>query len=84
MTIYLLFVRPPSISLTIAWILILSGGAGNLLDRVLHDGHVIDFMNLGIGSLRTGIFNVADVYITTGVLLLIIRSLRTPLIPVRE
>jgi signal peptidase II len=46
------------------------GGIGNLLDRVFYDGRVIDFMNLGIGRLRTGIFNVADVYITIGILLL--------------
>lgn len=84
LTIYLLTAQPISMHLTLAWSFILSGGAGNLLDRVLHDGRVIDFMNLGIGSLRTGIFNVADVYITTGVLLLIIQSLRNPVIPVRK
>lgn len=84
LTIYLLTAKPISMLLTIAWSLILSGGAGNVVDRVLHDGRVIDFMNLGIGSLRTGIFNVADVYITTGVVLLIIQSLRNPLIPARE
>lgn len=37
------------------------------LDRVRYGGGVIDFSNLGIDSLRTGIFNVADVCITTGV-----------------
>ena len=84
LTIYLLTAKPISMPLTIAWSLILSGGVGNVVDRVLYDGRVIDFMNLGIGSLRTGIFNVADVYITTGVVLLIIQSLRNPLIPARE
>lgn len=57
-----------------AWSLVLSGGIGNLLDRLLHDGRVIDFMNFGIGPLRTGIFNVADVFITMGVLLLVIQT----------
>lgn len=52
--------------LTVAWSLVLAGGLGNLLDRLIYDGRVIDFMNLGIGSLRTGIFNVADVCITIG------------------
>jgi signal peptidase II len=60
--------------LTVAWSLVLSGGVGNLLDRVLHDGRVIDFMNLGRGNLRTGIFNVADMCITFGVLLLILQA----------
>ncbi|WP_437205944.1 signal peptidase II [Planctomicrobium sp. SH664] len=49
------------------WALILAGGIGNLIDRIRF-GHVIDFMNLGIGSLRTGIFNVADIAITAGFL----------------
>lgn len=46
--------------------LVLGGGFGNLIDRVCHAGRVIDFMNLGIGSLRTGVFNVADVAILVG------------------
>ena len=62
-----------------AWSLVLSGGIGNLLDRLLHDGLVIDFMNVGIGGVRTGIFNVADVCITIGVLLLVIELVRSSL-----
>lgn len=50
--------------------LLVGGGLGNLIDRILHDGVVIDFVSLGLGPLRTGIFNVADVAITTGVVLL--------------
>ena len=49
---------------------VLAGGLGNMIDRLLHDGRVIDFLNLGLGSLRTGIFNIADVAITGGVVLL--------------
>ena len=49
--------------------MILAGGFGNLIDRIINDGVVIDFMNMGLGPLRTGIFNVADVSITTGALL---------------
>ena len=51
--------------------LILAGGVGNLIDRVRLDGIVIDFLNLGIGGVRTGIFNVADIAITAGFLLLL-------------
>lgn len=51
--------------------LLVAGGVGNLIDRVLQDGVVTDFLNVGIGPVRTGIFNVADVAITvaTGLLL---------------
>ena len=47
--------------------LILSGGASNWVDRALNDGKVVDFMNMGIGSLRTGIFNVADLASLAGI-----------------
>jgi signal peptidase II len=49
--------------------LFLAGGASNWIDRVLH-GRVVDFLNLGIGSWRTGIFNVADVAILIGLAVL--------------
>ena len=46
--------------------LIFSGGIGNIIDRLLFDRHVTDFMNFGIQNFRTGIFNVADVCVTAG------------------
>jgi signal peptidase II len=52
----------PTFSLT----LILCGGIGNLIDRLFRQGVVIDMFNLGIGNLRTGIFNLADLAITFG------------------
>jgi signal peptidase II len=71
----------PPLSAT-AWTLVLSGGIGNLIDRLFHDGRVIDFMNVGIGSFRTGIFNVADVCITIGVSLLVLEVLQRPRVSV--
>ena len=59
---------------TISLSLILAGGLGNIIDRLVYDRHVTDFMNLGIGSLRTGIFNVADMCVTGGVIGLLIVS----------
>jgi len=47
-------------------ILFIGGGASNLVDRIVR-GSVVDFLNVGIGSLRTGIFNVADVALMVGV-----------------
>lgn len=46
---------------------VISGGIGNLIDRVSR-GSVIDFLFMGIGPLRTGVFNVADIAITGGLL----------------
>jgi signal peptidase II len=47
--------------------LIFAGGMGNIVDRLLFDRHVTDFMNIGVVFLRAGIFNFADVWITAGV-----------------
>jgi signal peptidase II len=54
-----------------AYSFILAGGFGNLWDRLFHDdGHVIDFMLIEVTSLlRTGVFNVADIFIVIGVLM---------------
>jgi signal peptidase II len=56
----------------IALALLAAGGLGNLIDRVLYDGRVTDFLNLGVGNLRTGIFNVADVIEVIGVLVFLL------------
>lgn len=53
-----------------------AGGLSNLVDRLIR-GSVIDFMNVGLGPLRTGIFNVADMAITLGVGLVIVANSRT-------
>ncbi len=51
--------------------LICAGGLSNWFDRLLFGGYVIDFMNVGIGGLRSGIFNVADLLIEAGAVLLL-------------
>ena len=48
--------------------MVIAGGIGNIIDRILFDRHVTDFMNIGIGNIRTGIFNVADMCVTAGVI----------------
>jgi signal peptidase II len=55
--------------------LFLAGGLSNLVDRIAM-GSVIDFLNIGIGPIRTGIFNVADVAIMLGMALLLADRLR--------
>jgi len=60
----------------LSWCLLLGGGLGNLIDRGFRNGHVVDFLNVGIGSLRTGIFNVADMVIMAGAFILIYLSFR--------
>jgi len=48
-------------------VFVTGGGLSNFLDRILHDGGgVADFMSIGTTFFRTGIFNLADVYILLG------------------
>jgi signal peptidase II len=47
-------------------VFVVGGGISNLVDRLLYDGGVIDFLSIGAGSFRSGIFNLADVYILVG------------------
>jgi signal peptidase II len=45
---------------------ILGGALGNLVDRVFYNGHVVDFIDVGIGTHRFYTFNVADMGVTVG------------------
>lgn len=45
--------------------LFVAGGISNWIDRFTH-GTVVDFLNIGIGPVRTGVFNVADMAIFAG------------------
>lgn len=49
---------------------ILGGGFGNLLDRYIYDGGVTDFLNIGLHGFRSAIFNIADIFIFTGIIIL--------------
>ncbi len=60
----------------VALSLVFGGGLSNLLDRIFKGGVVVDFMIIGIGDFRTGIFNIADVAIVTGALLFILSNAR--------
>lgn len=59
----------------VALALVLGGAAGNITDRIRLT-HVIDYADFHLGALRPfAIFNIADVAITLGVLLLLARTL---------
>jgi len=62
--------RPALVGLALC----VAGGASNLLDRVAF-GSVVDFVNLGVGSVRTGIFNVADMAIMLGAFIVVLAGI---------
>ena len=73
---YVLLAKNIHTYVIVACALFFAGGISNLTDRLLYGGYVVDFINLGVGPLRTGIFNVADVFISAGVLILLVNNLR--------
>jgi signal peptidase II len=54
----------------IAFSFLLAGSMGNLIDRIFNHGLVVDFLILGTNTVHTGILNVADLLITTGIVML--------------
>ncbi len=54
---------------------ILGGAVGNLIDRIFYGGLVVDFIDLGIGSHRFYTFNVADMGVTIGGVILFLSLL---------
>ena len=56
----------------VALALVCGGAAGNLLDRLRSPRGVVDFIDVGLGSARFWVFNVADVCVFVGAVLLIL------------
>ena len=65
----MLFVRKMPLAERIAWTLVLGGGVGNLIDRVLN-GVVVDYIN--VLFMHFAIFNFADICVCMGVGLLML------------
>lgn len=55
---------------------IIGGGIANIFDRIIF-GSVTDFLYLNFGGVfKTGIFNIADLSVTTGMILILISSFK--------
>ncbi|MBS1974892.1 MAG: signal peptidase II, partial [Bacteroidetes bacterium] len=52
---------------------IIGGGIGNIIDRIAY-GSVTDFLYLHFGIFHTGVFNMADLSITTGAMVILLQS----------
>ena len=54
--------------------MILSGAIGNLIDRI-YLGEVVDFLDFAVGSYHWYVFNLADSYVTIGMVLVLFDSI---------
>ncbi|MEX0821648.1 MAG: signal peptidase II [Rhodothermales bacterium] len=54
--------------------LIMAGGASNLIDRMMNNGQVVDFVVVHVGGLSTIVFNLADILIVTGAVVLVVSA----------
>lgn len=52
--------------------LVAGGAIGNILNRIQYERGVVDFLDVGIGTHRWPVFNVADMAVSTGAILLLI------------
>ena len=66
-----------SLAVFVSLVVMLAGALGNQIDRISNKGLVTDFLNLGVGPLRTGVFNVADMALMFG-------GLAAPLLLMRD
>lgn len=57
--------------------LILGGAVGNLIDRI-YNGAVIDFIEMGVKGHWWPVYNVADIAVSVGAVLLLIHLMRSP------
>jgi signal peptidase II len=67
--------RLPQVTpLTVGVGLLIGGAIGNLIDRLAF-GYVLDFIDVGVGSLRFWTFNIADAGISFGIVILLVDTL---------
>ena len=60
----------------IGFSLIIGGGVANIFDRMVY-GSVTDFLYINLGGIfKTGIFNIADLSVTSGMILILISSFK--------
>jgi signal peptidase II len=75
--IFFIFSRQQLSNLTIlGFCFVIGGGIGNVFDRIFY-GSVTDFLHIDFGFFQTGIFNVADMSIMTGVALLLVQLIHS-------
>lgn len=56
--------------------LVAGGAVGNIVDRIRYERGVVDFLDVGLGTVRWPVFNVADMAVSIGAVLLFVSFYR--------
>jgi len=65
--------RAPNLIEKLSYLMIAGGASGNIFDRLYYSS-VVDFIDITINNFHWFIFNVADIFITLGIVILLIRE----------
>ena len=73
--IFIIFLgyRAPNLIEKLSYLMIAGGASGNIFDRLYYSS-VVDFIDITINNFHWFIFNVADIFITLGIVILLIRE----------
>jgi len=71
---YLWTARNDSLVIRLGLAMIIAGAVGNLIDRLVL-GEVIDFLDFMVGNFHWYVFNLADSYVTVGMVLILTESI---------
>ena len=71
---YLWSARNDSLVIRLGLAMIIAGAVGNLIDRLML-GEVIDFLDFMVGNFHWYVFNLADSYVTVGMVLILTDSI---------
>jgi len=73
--IFIIFLgyRAPNLIKKLSYLMIAGGASGNIFDRIYYSS-VVDFIDITINNFHWFIFNVADIFITLGIVILLIRE----------
>ena len=63
-------VATANLAFLFGWTFLIAGGIGNVIDRIAKNS-VTDFLIMGVGPLQTGVFNIADIAISGGILIVL-------------
>ena len=74
LSVYLIRKKPKSRLLCLSLAFVIGGGIGNMIDRIFR-GYVVDYFSIQWKKLKDVVFNLGDIFVFAGSLILLLREL---------